>query len=315
MKPISAYFLVGPTAAGKSAVAHRIALARGFDILSADAMQVYRGMDIGTAKPTREEQAAVKYSGIDLVDPAQPFSVAEYVQAAVDVIGRISAAGRRCIVVGGSGLYVKGLTHGLTALPPADPEVRPRVQALYSEGGVAAIRDQLRAMRPDLFEGLPDKRNPRRIMRALELAHLGVPVPPSNWKPRGAGPPIPGLLPAREFLSECIKTRVERMYEQGLADEVKRLLASGLADTPTARHAIGYAEAIEFVQGRASLEEAMAQTVLRTARLAKRQLTWFRHQANVQWILVDRKMDGDTIMQSVLSLWEQHGPTPIVSAN
>ncbi len=311
MKPLSAYFLVGPTAAGKSAVAHRIAIEHKFTVLSADAMQIYRGMNIGTAKPSAAEQAEVRYEGIDLADPRQSFSVAQYADAALSALHHCDSAGRPCIVAGGTGLYVKALTHGMTNLPQTDPETRARAQAIYAEGGIDELLGRLSELRPDLHDGLPDRQNPRRVLRAMELALLGAQAKPAGWKPQGTGPAIVGLLPERQFLAERIRARVESMYRQGLPDEVRLLMANGLADSPTARHAIGYAEAMAYVSGAATLDDAVARTVSRTMQLAKRQITWFKHQANVQWINIDRETTLDSIVNSVWSLWETQGPTPI----
>ncbi len=306
-----AFFLVGPTAAGKTAVAHWLAEHHAFDILSADSMLVYRGMDIGTAKPTAEERARVRYWGLDLVAPGERFSVGDYQAAALAALRAAAAAGRRLIVVGGTGLYITCLIAGLDPRPPRNPALRDRAERLLAARGIDALREWLGRLAPARLQALADPLNPRRLIRAIELAAAGV-APPD--KPAGAlraRPRIPGLRLSMDALDALIQERVRKMYAAGLIEEVRRLLAQGLAAAPTASQAIGYAEAMEVIGGRRTREAAMAATVLRTRRLARRQMTWFRHQASVDWLEIAAALPVAERAARVLEYWQTHGPTPI----
>ncbi|MBU4201285.1 MAG: tRNA (adenosine(37)-N6)-dimethylallyltransferase MiaA [Verrucomicrobia bacterium] len=305
------FFLVGPTAVGKTAVAHWIAERHGFDILSADSMLVYRGMDIGTAKPTPEERRLVRYHGLDLVLFREPFSVGEYRAAALQAIRETGAAGRRLIVTGGTGLYVKCLTDGLMARPPRNDNIRAQAECLLTERGVEALQEWLRCRDPARYQSLSDPRNPRRLIRAIEAAESGETVAGTPWNAPRTGPRIPGLMLPPDTLYDLIEKRVHRMYAAGLIEEVQHLMAQGLASAPTASKAIGYAEAMVYLNGRRTRDEAFAETVLRTRRLAKRQMTWFRHQANVDWLEIDASMPVAARARKVLDYWEARGPTPI----
>jgi tRNA dimethylallyltransferase len=314
-----AFVLLGPTASGKSEVAAVLAERLGFDILSADSMAVYRGMDIGTAKPAPDPRRRIRHFGLDLAAPGQPFSAGAYLAAArAELAGRSYAAalpdeadtapaGRRLLVCGGTGLYVKALLYGLDAAPPRDGSGRVRWQALLREGGVSALRAELNRRRPDLLAGLSDPDNPRRLLRALELADAGAPVP-SGWRACAPPPPLPCLRLKPEALRARIARRVDAMFEAGLLDEVRRLRAGCPEWSATARHAIGYAEAIECLDGRCTECEARRRTALRTFRLAKRQRTWFTHQVPVRWIDVDADDDPRRVAGLVAACWREHGP-------
>lgn len=309
---ISAHFLVGPTAVGKSAVAQQIAEDDGFDIVSADSMLVYRGMDIGTAKPSRDEQARARYWCIDLVDAGAPFSVGLFRDAALAALSKIAMARRKAIVIGGTGLYVKALTHGLSHTPPADIEFRAQLDRIAGERPVAELQEMLRESAPDLFKALSDKRNPRRLVRALELAHAGIRRPPGSWKSRNAGPVLTGLRTDPLLLRARIGDRVRNMYGAGLVDEVKALVAAGFGRSSTARSAIGYSEAVAVLEGSCTEEEAIRRTAQRTFQLARRQMTWFRHQADVDWIDIDIGTNTATIARAVKESWRKHGPSSVV---
>ncbi len=306
-----AFFLVGPTAAGKSAVAQYLAEQDGGDILSADSMLVYRGLDIGTAKPSRAERERVRYWGVDLVDPIEPFSVAQFVAVAGEAARETARAGRRLIVVGGTGLYIKALLHGLATLPTTNPAGRERWQSLLRAGGIDALRDELRARAPQWLAGLSDPDNGRRIVRALELVEAGVAIPPASWACPGEFPTITGVTASREILERRIRERVDAMYRGGFLDEVRRLLEHrGLAEWPTAAQAVGYVEAMDCLAGRLTEDAARERTVIRTRQLAKRQMTWFRHQCRVDWIEVDGA--GVASMAArVRQAWAASGPTPL----
>lgn len=306
-----AFFLVGPTATGKTAVAQWIAERHDFDILSADSMLVYRGLDVGTAKPGREARARVRYWGIDLVEVGERFSVGDYRAAALRALDAAAAAGRRVIVVGGTGLYVKSLTDGLDRRLPPDLSVRARAARLLETDGITALQAWLKSTDTELYQSLPDQRNPRRLIRALEGAVTGAKMADKSWKKPDAAPRIPGLrLPPAE-LYDRITARIREMYSGGLVEETRQLLAGGFDAAPTARQAIGYAEAIAVIRGECNLQEAIEQTALRTRRLAKRQMTWFRHQARVDWLEITAAQSTDQVAAMVLEHWRRHGPTPI----
>jgi tRNA dimethylallyltransferase len=303
-----AWFLVGPTAVGKTAVAQWLAEREGFDILSADSMLVYQGMDIGTAKPDPEDRARVRYHGLDLCAPDRTFSVWDYRRCALEALDRIRACGRKPLVAGGSGLYIKSLTDGLAPKPGADAALRCRWEAAGREPGIEALQAAVRTANPERYEALADKENPRRLIRALETAHADG---SASWKAARERTPLVGLALATAELNSRIEARVRGMYRRGLADEVRDLLARFPELSATARQAIGYAEAIEYVSGRCSRAEAEERTIVRTRQLAKRQRTWFRHQADVRWIQIEPAMSLETVAGLVLAQWRALGPADI----
>ena len=306
----SAYFLVGVTACGKSAVAQHIAENEGYHILSADSMLVYRGMDIGTAKPSLDERSRVTYHGIDLVAPGLPFSTWDYREYAAGILAANSAAGKKTIVVGGSGLYVKSLTAGLREAPGADPSVRSRWAAVLERDGVEALQQALKERYGAIYDSLEDKANPRRLVRALEMAEAGVEELDATWG-EPSHVPMAGLEMPREELSVRIRDRVRDMYERGFVAEVKGLLGEHGALSDTARHAIGYAEVLDLLAGQCTVDDAVERTVARTRQLAKRQQTWFNHQANVCWIETGCGVPVEETAERVTAHWRKHGPGPI----
>ena len=307
-----AFFLIGPTATGKSAVAQYLAERDGGDILSADSMLVYRGLDVGTAKPTRLERERVRYWGVDLVDAVAPFNVAQFLAVAGEAAAATAEARRRLIVVGGTGLYIKALLRGLDSLPAADPAARERWQAVLREGGTAALRDVLRARAPQWLAALADPNNGRRLARALELVEAGMNEPPTSWTSAGELPAVTGLTASREGLERRIRERVAAMYRGGLLDEVRELIAiREFTAWPTAAQAVGYAEAVACLEGRLTEAEARERTVIRTRQLAKRQMTWFRHQCQVNWIDVTGDAGVPETAERVRQAWAATGPTPL----
>ncbi|MBI2440367.1 MAG: tRNA (adenosine(37)-N6)-dimethylallyltransferase MiaA [Lentisphaerae bacterium] len=305
-----AFFLVGPTASGKSAVAQYLAERCAAAILSADAMQVYRGLDIGTAKPSAAERARVRYYGLNLIDFHEPFSVAAYRRSALQAVHEVAARKQPLIVVGGTGLYIKSLTDGLATGAPPQLSIRLAGERLLAAEGVGALQDWLRRVAPESFAALADQNNPRRLIRALEKALAGQPPAPRNWSASEKCP----LWSTAELYAR-IQSRVEAMFTGGLLAEVEQVLHSGLELSPTARAAIGYAEAMACLRGECSLEDAKARTVLRTRQLAKRQTTWFRHQCHVAWLAVDATMTLGQIAEMVWAYWQKHGPTPMAGGD
>lgn len=306
-----AYLLVGPTAAGKTTVAQRLAESMGADILSADSMLVYRGMNIGTAKPSSTERSRVRYWGLDLVEPNASFSVARFVKEARCCFESARERGIPVIIVGGTGLYLKALLDGLDELPDPSPEVRARWQAILERDGVKGLQAALEARNPAWLRSLSDPANNRRLMRALELIESGYTEPPRSWANRSRDALVTGLEVPRPVLLKRIEARVHAMYTAGLLDETQTLLAQYGVLSETASGAIGYAEAMGCLQGTLSRDDAIRLTIQRTRQLSKRQMTWFRHQMTVSWI----PMDGDDIESVALHVqadWQQHGSQTVV---
>lgn len=310
-QPLRARFLVGPTAVGKTAVARWIAEAEGCDILSADSMAVYRGMDIGTAKPGAAERARVRYHGIDLVPPSESFSVWDYRVHAVRAISRCAGNNGRVLVVGGTGLYVKSLVEGLDPAPGADHELRAHWEKVVAEKGLQPLREELIRSDPDLYRSVRDKQNVRRLIRALELARAGIEPGPGRRQNSQHNAPFAGLSLPSDVLKYRIELRVNDMYRQGLLEEVRSLLKTPEGLSPVAKKAIGYEEAIDVLRGGCSPDEARQRTVSRTWQLARRQMTWFRHQANVEWIEAGAGDDTPEIASRVLEHWRKYGATAI----
>ncbi len=308
-----AYFLVGPTATGKTAVAQYLAEQRQAEILSADSMLVYRGMDLGTAKPTPADRQRVRYWGIDVVDPVESFNVARFLGEARRCFESAAAGGRPVIVVGGTGLYIRALLTGLDELPDVQPGVRAKWQAVYESEGLAGLRSALDARSPEWIAALPvsDHANSRRLIRALELLDMGCVIPPRSQAARMPAMPITGLEISRDALVARIEARVREMYTAGLLEEVRSLLAGSWDPAGTAARAIGYAEASACIRGEVTEKEAMRLTVQRTRQLAKRQMTWFRHQAKVSWIHVEPSLSLDEISAKVAAEWDARGPVAV----
>jgi len=307
-----AYVMVGPTAVGKTTVAHALAQLLGVDVLSADSMVVYRGMDIGTAKPTLQQRAEVTYWGIDLADPDESFSVATYLEEARRAMRTGRDAGRALIVTGGTGLYLRCLMEGLDASARPNPELRAHWDRQLKEGGLASLVSALRSRDSLCYEEMSDsdQKNPRRLIRALEVieAESGASRSEPAWREQAEQPLIVGLTMENADLDKRIAVRVRQMYGDGLIEEVKAL--PGSADLP-AGNGIGYAEARGVLDGSLSQEEAIERTIVRTRKLARRQMTWFRHQARVCWITVDRDASISDIANRVRSHWEREGPVTL----
>ena len=306
-----AFFLVGPTASGKSGVAQYIAEQDPrYEILSADSMCVYKGMDIGTAKPSAEERSRVVYHGLDLRTPDRPFSVWSYHRYACRVLSAATDRDRRILVVGGSGLYIKCLTAGLDGAPAPDDDRRERWTSLVADAGLEALQEELRRRDPAAYERLADRQNVRRLVRALEAVEAGH-VRRKSWRAEPRSGPPAGLAYAVDELRRRIACRVTAMYDNGLMEEVRQLKERYPAWSTTASQAIGYREALRCLAGECSRKEAIAETVRRTRRFARRQRTWFRHQARVSWIAVEPGMDVPEVAERVLAQWDRSGPTPV----
>ncbi len=278
--------IVGPTATGKSALALRLAERQGGEIVNADALQVYRGFDIGTAKPSPDERRRVPHHLLDILDPHESFSAGEFARRAHRVIDEIQLRRRLPIVVGGSGLYLRALVDGISPIPPVDPRWREQLQRRLASEGVDTLRAELRRLDPATAQRLAPA-DTQRLLRALEVAH-GTGRALSAWieeKPSGKGLDAEwiGLTLPRGLLYDRIADRVERMLAAGWVEEVRRLLAAGLTPSLPAFQAIGYRELSAHVAAETTLEEATRRIVRATRRYAKRQMTWFRRQPGVEW--------------------------------
>lgn len=291
----SAFVLVGPTASGKSAVAQLLAEQTGAPVVSADSMNLYRGMDIGTAKPSAAERTRVKTFGVDLAEPTEPFSVGDWLKAVRPAFQTLETP----IVAGGTGLYVKCLLQGLDDLPPADEELRARTEKMP----LAELQSEARQTAPEAYEALADKENPRRLIRLLE--HGGQVS--KHWK--NEMPVVIGLSVDREVLHKRIAERVEKMYEGGLLEEARGLISLNLSST--AQHAIGYAEAFSVLRGELSEAEAKEKTIVRTRQLSKRQMTWFRHQLHVEWVETQKFQTLEKLALEVSRVWKNNGAVPV----
>ncbi len=270
-------------------------------------MLVYRGMDIGTAKPSAVERGAVPYFGIDLADPSEPYSAGTWVRAVTPAFRALSAGVP--IVVGGTGLYIRALLAGLD-VPAADSEARTHWQGILAAEGVPALQQALIARDPHALDHLADPLNPRRLIRALERLDAGggtVEAPAGRGPAPLIAPRIVGLRVPRPVLHRRIRERAERMFANGLAEEVRALRARFPVWSDTARAAIGYAEAAAWIDGGMTRADAIERTVIRTRQLAKRQETWFRHQTSVVWVDATGSESAATLAGRVNEQWEEHG--------
>ena len=285
--------IVGPTASGKTSLSILLAKRLGGEILSCDSMQIYRGMDIGTAKPTEQEKADVPHHLLDLADADTPFSCAEYVKAASSVIDELSARGSLPVLCGGTGLWLDSLRRGSADAEriPGKTVVREALEAeAEKEGGAAALHARLASVDPESAAAIHPN-NTRRVIRALEV-YVATGTPKSEWdrrsKERPAAydiRPIGIRFSDRDRLYARIDARVEKMLEEGLFLETERLLATGaLPEGSTAAQAIGYKEFVDALAGRSSMEAAVAQVQQSSRRYAKRQLTWFRRNPRMNWL-------------------------------
>jgi tRNA dimethylallyltransferase len=276
--------VVGPTAAGKSALSLGLARALDGEVINADSMQLYRGMDIGTAKLTVAERDGVPHHLLDIWDATQAASVSEYQRLARDAIAEIHARGRMPILVGGSGLYVRAAIDKLE-FPGTEPRLRAQLEAELERAGSSAMHARLASVDPEAAAAiLPG--NGRRIVRALEVIELSgrpfsarMPEYESVYETVQIGVELP-----RAELDQRVADRVARMWQLGLVEEVRGLAAAGLRDGRTASRALGYAQVLGFLDGQWSEEEAAAQTVQATRRFIRRQESWFRRDPRITWL-------------------------------
>lgn len=276
--------VVGPTATGKTALAVALAQRLGGEVVNADSMQLYRGMDIGTAKPAADERGGVPHHLMDLWHVREPASVAEYRQRARAEVDRLRAAGAVPLLVGGSGLYVRAVLDELE-FPGTDPALRERLSAELAALGPAALHERLAGVDPVAAAAILPS-NGRRVVRALEVVELtGRPFAASLPEPRPHYPAVVlGLDREPVELDERVALRVDRMWADGFVDEVVALAADGLRDGPTASRALGYAQVLRQLDGELTAQGAREETVRTTRRFVRRQRSWFRRDAAVTWL-------------------------------
>lgn len=280
--------LAGPTASGKTGLAIQAALERNGEIVCMDSMQVYRGMDIGTAKPTLAERALVPHHLLDVADPRQPFSVAEYRELAEEAIRGILNRGRLPVLCGGTGLYLRALSRGLDfGGTPADPGIRARYQRLADTRGARAVHDLLMARDRKSAERLHPN-NLRRVIRALEVLEItGRPFSGQEMPKEGEGPfdirPFALRWP-REALYARVNARVDAMLAAGLLEEVRALVEQGVPPEAQSMQGLGYKELLPCLEDRKGLPEAVETIKRRTRNYAKRQMTWFLADSSVRWL-------------------------------
>ncbi|HVD63733.1 MAG TPA: tRNA (adenosine(37)-N6)-dimethylallyltransferase MiaA [Lapillicoccus sp.] len=288
--------VVGPTATGKSELGLALAERLGGEVVNADAMQLYRGMDIGTAKLSLEQRRGIAHHQLDVLEVREEASVAAYQRHARADIAAIGARGRIAVLVGGSGLYVRAALDRLD-IPPTDRTVRARLEAELADVGIDVLRARLVALDPTAADAI-EPRNGRRIVRALEVVELtGRPFSASLPAREHVRPTVVvGLVADRSLLDARVDERVRRMWRQGLVDEVRTLVTQGLRDGRTASKALGYSQALAHLDGTMTPAEAQEATATATRRYARRQESWFRADPRIVWLphdardLVDRAL-------------------------
>lgn len=298
--------IAGPTAVGKSELALLLAERHQGEIISVDSMQVYRGLDIGTAKPSPAERARVPHHLIDVIELQDGFDAARFVQFAQAALAQIQQRDRRPILCGGTGLYFKALLEGLGDAPPADPSLRAKLETEPLEGLLA----ELSARDPKTYDRI-DRGNPRRVIRAVEVIRLtGRPFSEQRAKWTATQRSTPnalvqpqhlcfGLSRSASDLHQRIDLRVEVMFRQGLVAETEALVKRGLPENRTASQALGYRQVLEYLRGVRSLAETIELVKIRTRQLAKRQLTWFRRQLSLTWIPVEADQPATSIAEQI----------------
>jgi len=301
-----AWFLTGPTAGRKTEVGVALAQRLGAEIVSMDSMALYRGMDIGTAKPTQREQGVVRHHLIDILEPHEEFSVAEYLAAAERAANDIRSRGTEVLFVGGTPLYLKALLRGLFQGPPADWELRRRLEEEATRLGPEAFHQRLGEVDPRSARWIHPN-DTRRIVRALEVhAKTGLPIS-AHQQQFAVGLPAEAcrvfvLDWPKELLAARIDERVERMFAAGLVEETRRLLGGPRPLSKTASQALGYREVIEHLQGQRGLEETIALVKIHTRQFAKRQRTWFRGLSECRFVPLSDRMSAEEVAEQVVSM-------------
>jgi tRNA dimethylallyltransferase len=298
--------VVGPTATGKSDLGVRLALEVGGDVVNADAMQLYTGLDIGTAKLGVEQRRGVRHHLLDVLDVRDEASVAAYQRRALAVVDEVEAKGRTAVLVGGSGLYLRAVLDRLD-IPPTDRSVRARWEAQLADQGPDVLHRRLSSIDPAAAARILP-RNGRRIVRALEVIELtGRPFSAMLPEPRYRRPAVQvGLDAPRPVLDARIAERVDAMWSAGLVEETRSLERRGLRDGATSSRALGYAQVLRMLAGECDEEQARRETVRATRRYARRQLSWFRRDPRILWL----PFDAPDLMQQAIAAVREAGRSP-----
>lgn len=310
MKNVRVLLLVGPTAVGKTDLSIHIAQALGGEIVSADSRQVYRVMDIGTAKPTPEERALVPHHFIDSKDPDEIYSAGEYGRNARAVIDGLLTREILPVVVGGSGFYIRALVDGLFAPEISDQEVKEKWRRRVVTEGREAVFAELERVDPQTADRLHIN-DTQRIIRALQVYELtGKPISEfqeGREEPADFEPVFIGLERDRQELVQRIEQRVDQMIEQGLIEETKTLLAKGYSPELNALATLGYQEVVAYLQGEYNFEEMVEQIKIHTRQYSKRQMTWFRRDLRVNWINLTG-MTREEQIRAIFQIWKRVQP-------
>ena len=300
--------VAGPTAVGKSSAALSLAERIGGEIISVDSMQVYRGLDIGTAKPSAQERKRVPHHLIDVVELSGPFDAAQFSRLAHAAVADIQQRGRVPILSGGTGLYFKAFLEGLGGAPPADAALRAELEATP----LPELLRELKQRDPITFAKI-DRKNPRRVIRALEVVRLSdkpFSAQRAEWNAERRTPNADRffcLTRSSEDLRARIEDRVDEMFARGLVRETEQLLKRGLAENETAMQAIGYRQVVEHLRDERSLADTIALVKRRTRQFARRQMTWFRRQFTWEWINLGPQANGETVATQLTGRCEKVG--------
>ena len=292
--------VAGPTASGKTALAVQLAKELNGEVVSCDSMQIYRRMDIGTAKPTKEEMEGIPHHMLDVAEPDEAFSVSRYCEMAAPIVDDIIARGKTAIIAGGTGLYMDSLIRGNDFAPFPATGHRERLEEILEREGLEVLAKELVQIDPEALER--SQNNPRRIIRALEVWYeTGETITAHNIKTQAVPPRYDRVFLGLDFVSRAelyrrIDLRVGLMLEQGLVEEIRGLLSSGIPRDCTAMQAIGYKEFVAALEGRGTIEEAADQVRHSSRRYAKRQLTWFRRNPKMNWILRQEGQSAEEIL-------------------
>ncbi len=299
--------IVGPTASGKTSLSIELAKHYNGEIISADSMQIYKYMDIGTAKPTTEEMQGIKHYLIDEVNPDEDFNVVKYTQLANHYIEEILKKGKQPIIVGGTGLYVSSLVNNITfSETECDPELRNKLQQEAEEYGAQYLHEKLSSVDPEAAESIHPN-NIKRVIRALEVFYQTQKPKAFHNEQSKQMPPkynyiLLGLNMDRELLYSRINKRVDIMQEAGLLQEVKHIIEMGYGDCNIAMQGIGYKQIISYLNGEISFEEAIELIKRDSRRYAKRQLTWFRRMDEINWLNVDKIGNNDNVVSTAIAI-------------
>lgn len=299
--------VVGPTASGKTAFSIELAKRLDGEIVSCDSMQIYRGMDIGTAKPTPDEMQGVVHHMLSVIEPSENYSAARYVEDAGKITDDIIARGKLPIIVGGTGLYVDSLVRGTQfAEFHEDKKLRDKLFSLYEKNGAGYMHKMLSEVDPERASQIHEN-NVKRVIRALEVYNAtGKTITEHDEKTKKAPPKYDAcyiglMFEERERLYERINLRVDKMIEDGLLDEVKKLLDWGISPSSTAMQAIGYKELVEYYNGACTLNEAAENIKQASRHYAKRQMTWFRRNKDINWLAVDKSENVFDLLQASIN--------------